>query len=393
MAWSDDEGVRDLLARARVGYLGLADGAEPYVVPLNYVWQNGCVYFHGAAHGRKATLMAAPSRATFVVAEENGTITHPVPAKTDTVYDSVMLFGEVAAVGDAEERHTAMQALLDKYVPGYYGTPLPRGHVEAYRSSAGSTTRVFRLAPDRMTAKRNVDAQDALFYPGRTQLADVRRQAADRRAAEGAVAGSESGQPSGTVSEAWVFPDLAGECVVLRALCPGDAAALTAAGHNPEIWRYTSAHPLGLDAMRVWVVAALTQRATGGQWPYAVHDRALGRLVGSTRYLFLNPSARTLEIGWTWYDPAVWRTRVNTECKYLLLRHAFETLGCNRVQFKADVRNDRSNRAIQRIGAVREGRLRRDNTLPDGHVRDAYVYSIIREEWPRVKTRLKGWLV
>jgi RimJ/RimL family protein N-acetyltransferase len=106
----------------------------------------------------------------------------------------------------------------------------------------------------------------------------------------------------------------------------------------------------------------------------------------------IEPANRSLEIGGTWYGVDYQRTVVNTEAKYLLLRHAFETLGCIRVQFKADLRNERSQRAIERIGAVREGVLRAHVILPDGYIRDSVIFSIIKSEWPTVKQRLLGKL-
>jgi RimJ/RimL family protein N-acetyltransferase len=108
-----------------------------------------------------------------------------------------------------------------------------------------------------------------------------------------------------------------------------------------------------------------------------------------TRYMDIQPRNRALEIGGTWYAAAFQRTAANTECKYLLLRHAFETLGCQRVQFKTDLRNERSQRAIERIGATREGVLRSHMLLPDGTLRSSVYFSILENEWPAVKARLE----
>ncbi|HRJ48186.1 MAG TPA: GNAT family protein, partial [Opitutaceae bacterium] len=123
---------------------------------------------------------------------------------------------------------------------------------------------------------------------------------------------------------------------------------------------------------------------------FAVIRRADGRAVGSTSYLDIAPEHRRIEIGWTWLGAEARRTAINTECKYLLLRHAFETLGCGRVQLKTDARNLRSQAAIERIGAKREGVLRRHLVMPDGFVRDTVMFSILAEEWPAVKARLEA---
>ncbi|MBN2115607.1 MAG: GNAT family N-acetyltransferase [Anaerolineales bacterium] len=143
-----------------------------------------------------------------------------------------------------------------------------------------------------------------------------------------------------------------------------------------------------VDDMRNWVLNILGRAKKGTDLPFAVIHLASGRVAGATRYLNIMPRDRGLEIGGTWYGPEFQRTPVNTECKYLLLRHAFETLGCIRVQLKTDLRNERSQRAIERLGAVREGVLRNHMILPDGRYRHSVFYSILDTEWPAVKKRL-----
>jgi RimJ/RimL family protein N-acetyltransferase len=144
--------------------------------------------------------------------------------------------------------------------------------------------------------------------------------------------------------------------------------------------------------MRQWVHHLLEARKAGTDLPFVVIQLASGRAVGATRYMEIHPEHSGLEIGGTWYGLEFQRTVVNTECKYLLLQYAFEMLGCIRVQFKADLRNERSWRAIERIGAKREGILRNHLILPDGVIRDSVYYSIIDLEWPGVKKRLKEML-
>jgi len=141
--------------------------------------------------------------------------------------------------------------------------------------------------------------------------------------------------------------------------------------------------------MRVWVDTAMQQNATGYRVPFTVIDVATDNVIGSTSYLDISEPDRHLEIGWTWYDPDVWRTRVNTECKYLLLRHAFETLGCIRVQLRTDLRNERSQRAIERIGGQREGTLRHLQIIRGGHLRSVVFYSLLADEWPAGKAWFK----
>ena len=156
-----------------------------------------------------------------------------------------------------------------------------------------------------------------------------------------------------------------------------------ALNNEAEIWAYLPARMPGSVAdMAAWVETALEMQRQGQRVPFAVIDNACGRAIGSTSYLDLSEEHRHVEIGWTWYARPYWRTAVNTECKYLLLRHAFETLGCIRVQLRTDLRNERSQRAIERIGGVKEGTLRHLQILSDGHLRSVVFYALLAEEWP-----------
>ncbi len=187
------------------------------------------------------------------------------------------------------------------------------------------------------------------------------------------------------------------ELVGLRArlvpLAPTHAADLFDAGRDPAIWTFLPRHPQTLADMNVLVAEALERRDAGLDLPFVILDRAANnRVVGSTRLCDIDRANRSLEIGWTWLAPAVWRTRINTECKRLLLGHCFETLGAIRVFLKTDARNVRSQKAIERLGAVKEGVWRKHRILPDGYVRDSVYYSIIDDEWPAVKANLDGLL-
>jgi len=186
---------------------------------------------------------------------------------------------------------------------------------------------------------------------------------------------------------------LTGSVVRLEPLSEQHAPDLTVAAHDERIWRYMLyAYPEDEEKMLAWVRDILARQAAGADLAFAVIHLASGRAIGATRYLEIRPEHRSLEIGGTWYATGFQRTAVNTECKYLMLKHAFEVLGCIRVQFKADARNLRSLRAIERIGAVREGVLRNHYILPDGCYRDSVYFSILDNEWPKVKERLEEML-
>ncbi|OUS78535.1 pyridoxamine 5-phosphate oxidase [Paenibacillus sp. MY03] len=165
----DKDKIEAFLRQVRIGHLGMADGHLPYVVPLNFVWTNGKLYFHGAAGGRRNQVMEANPEVCFTVSEEYGTITDPVPAKTDTAYMSVMIFGKAHPVDDLDEATRMLQEMIDKYVPGYYNRPLPQQHVDKYRSTVfGGPVRVYRIDPHQITAKENQLEEGKMFKPGKT---------------------------------------------------------------------------------------------------------------------------------------------------------------------------------------------------------------------------------
>jgi RimJ/RimL family protein N-acetyltransferase len=186
---------------------------------------------------------------------------------------------------------------------------------------------------------------------------------------------------------------LTGSIVRLEPLSEQHVTDLTVAAHDERIWRYMLyVYPDNEEKMLAWVRDILARQAAGTDLGFAVIHRESGRAIGATRYLEIRPEHRGLEIGGTWYATEFQRTAVNTECKYLLLRHAFEVLGCIRVQFKADARNLSSLRAIERLGAAREGVLRNHYILQDGGYRDSVYFSILDREWPKVKERLEEML-
>lgn len=186
---------------------------------------------------------------------------------------------------------------------------------------------------------------------------------------------------------------LTGHMVRLEPLAEDHVTELAIAGQDESIWQYMRYGDNTTEAgMRAWVRMLLEEQAQGLGLPFAVIYLESGQAIGCTRYLDIRPQHRSLEIGGTWYAVAYQRTAVNTECKYLLLKHAFETLHCVRVQLKTDLRNERSQRAIERIGAVKEGVLRNHMVLPDGYLRHSVIYSIIDTEWSAVKARLEARL-
>lgn len=186
---------------------------------------------------------------------------------------------------------------------------------------------------------------------------------------------------------------LEGRHVRLEPLAERHAADLYEAAREPGIFDYMGYGPFASrQEFDAYLAGAMAPTAAGSEVAFAVLHLASGKAIGSTRYMAIERAHHGLEIGHTWLDPRHWRTPVNTECKYLLLRHAFETLGAIRVQLKTDARNVRSQNAIARLGAAREGVLRKHMIVKNGYERDTVMFSIIRDEWPAVRAGLEAKL-
>jgi RimJ/RimL family protein N-acetyltransferase len=185
---------------------------------------------------------------------------------------------------------------------------------------------------------------------------------------------------------------LEGRHVRLEPLVLAHYADLCAAGLDEELWRWIPKPVRTPEEMQVYIETALRAQAEGSALPFATVDRISGRAIGSTRFAAIDRANRRLEVGWTWIAPDWQRTAVNTEAKYLMLRHAFETLGAMRVELKTDSLNERSCRAILRLGAVAEGTFRNHMLTASGRIRHTVYFSIVDDEWPAVKARLESFL-
>ncbi|QQN85409.1 GNAT family N-acetyltransferase [Bacillus toyonensis] len=176
---------------------------------------------------------------------------------------------------------------------------------------------------------------------------------------------------------------------ILRLMHVNDVASLfTIVEGNKEIWMYLISTMDSYQDMEQYVQVAIKGFEEGTDLPFVVIDQKTNEIVGSTRLYSISNDNKTVELGQTWYHPNVHRTSINTECKYMLLQYAFEELQMLRVQIKTDLRNKKAQRAIERLGAVKEGVLRNERKLPHGYIRDAVVYSIIASEWPVIKEQL-----
>jgi predicted thioesterase/RimJ/RimL family protein N-acetyltransferase len=275
------------------------------------------------------------------------------------------------------------------------GTHIDLSHAAATLPGMTVTATAELVAVEGRRLVFQVSAHDGVdrIAEGRHERFVIERERFDQRLAAKAVAAGLAGPAAAGPGFKPRALTLVGSRVRLEPLGIEHVDGLFEAGREPAVWKHLPRAAFGsAEDARRYVEEAMGGSAAGSEVAFAVVQAQDGRVVGSTRYLDLRRGDRALEIGWTWLSPLVQRTAVNTECKYLLLQHAFEALGAVRVQLKTDLRNERSQAAIARIGAVREGVLRRHMTLPDGYVRDSVMFSITDAEWPAVKARLEGML-
>ena len=186
---------------------------------------------------------------------------------------------------------------------------------------------------------------------------------------------------------------LEGRHVRLEPLSQAHHADLAAVGLDEELWRWIPTPVRTPQEMSGYIQTALEEQSRGVSLPFALIEKTSGRAIGSTRYGNIDRAHHRVEIGWTWVAPPWQRTGVNTEAKYLLLRHAFETLGCIRVELKTDSLNERSRAAILRIGAREEGTFRNHMITSTGRLRHTVYFSILDSEWPAVKARLQSRMI
>ncbi|MED1793179.1 GNAT family N-acetyltransferase [Brevibacillus nitrificans] len=185
---------------------------------------------------------------------------------------------------------------------------------------------------------------------------------------------------------------LTGSSIVLTPMEESHRDELRKALHHPEIWEYTWRKISSEKDLDEIISLALEQKKQGTHIPFTILEKESGKVIGTTRLGDIDVTNRNLEIGWTWLTPAHWRTRVNTECKYLLLQYCFEQAKAIRVQFSVSGHNERSQKALERIGAKKEGVFRKHRIKADGSVHDNVFYSILDTEWSEVREKLKHLL-
>lgn len=410
----DRQVAHELLDEAYLCHLGFVVDGAPRILPTLFVRVGDTLYLHGST--ASTPLLAARVHQGLPVSVAVTVVDGLVLARSQfnhsANYRSLVAHGTARLVTDQQAKLAAMEALVDKvgHVLAGRGGPVPAaGGAEDGASDAAALdaawrrsthtrpptaaelakTAVLALELEQVSVKRRAggvgDDEPDLALPYWAGVVPAATVYGLARPDTGVTAAPPPYLPA--PSPWYTAAPLAGEHVRLEALAPEHAKDLFEALDDEEAWRHmTVPRPRDAADMAALIEAAI---ADPNRVPWVQFDAATGEVIGTTSYYAISEAAETVAIGWTMVAPARWRTAVNTEAKLLLLRHAFDTLGAGRVEFHTDVRNTRSQAAIERVGGVREGVHRRHKRRGDGTWRDSVVYAITVDDWPAVRTRLE----
>ena len=381
----DADVVHAILDEAYFCHLAFSTpGGEPRVLPTLHARIDGTRYVHGAT-GSRPMLGARDEgiRVCVAVTHLDGLVLARSQFNHSANYRSVVAHGTARLVTDEAEKLRVLTAFADKAVPGRSADSRPPTAKEMAQTS------VLALPLDEVSAKVRtggaIDEPEDLGLPHWAGVVPVRT-----------VLGRPI--PDTTIPlpsylrqkrDDWhTLPVLRGRKVTLEPLDLAHAGELFTALDDERVWEHL---PVPLPSSTVDMEAVVADALdTPDRLPILQRSTETGEVIGTTSYLFIDPASRSVEIGWTALGPKWWRTGANRDAKLLLMTRAFEDLGATRVSWKTDIRNERSQRAIEALGAVREGVIRNQRPRPDGSLRDSVVYSMTPEEWPAAKRRLSS---
>ncbi|MCY1145157.1 bifunctional pyridoxamine 5'-phosphate oxidase family protein/GNAT family N-acetyltransferase [Actinoplanes sp. Pm04-4] len=368
-----------------VGFV--ADG-EPRVLPTLHVRVGETLYLHGSSGGRMGlTVRHGEVPVAVSVTLLDGIVYARSHVHHSANYRSVVVHGPARLVTDPDEKKAAMAALVDKVGAGRAADSRPPNKREMAETSVLALE--LREVSARARSGGVIDDEDDLSLPHWAGVLPVRQVFGPPAAADGVSAALPAYLPGSELP--WAAPvPLTGRHVRLEPLTLGHAAGLVEALGDDEVWQHMpTTRPRTVEAMRDYLTRLLGARWSGSQVAWAQVEPATGRVLGMTSYHDIDPERRALAIGHTIVGRPWWRTGVNTEAKLLLLTHAFDELKAERVSWYTDIRNERSQQAIARLGAVREGVLRRHKQRPDGSWRDTVVFGLTVDEWPAAGQKLR----
>ncbi|GAA4474857.1 bifunctional pyridoxamine 5'-phosphate oxidase family protein/GNAT family N-acetyltransferase [Phytohabitans houttuyneae] len=369
--------------------LGFTVDGEPRVLPTLHVRVGETVYVHGSTGSRP--LLAARGddglRVCLTVTQLDGLVLARSQFHHSANYRSVIAHGVAHLVTSEEEKRTALNALVDKIGRGRSA----QTRVPTRKELAETAMLALPLREVSVKARAGgvLEDEDDLALPYWAGVVPLRL-----------VPGMPEPDAGVTVPvphylrpprSPWLTPEpLYGDHVILEPLDVAHADELFAATRDPEVWQHlTHAQPADSDAMAELIADALRMHHTGARVPWVQRDAVTGEVIGTTSYYEVNETKRALGIGYTFLSRRCWRTGVNTEAKLLLLTRAFEELGAVRVVWHTDTRNERSQAAIERLGARREGVLRMHRLRADGAWYDSVQYAMTVDEWPAAHNRLR----
>lgn len=365
----------------------VVDG-EPRVLPTLHVRVGDAVYLHGSSGGRMGlTARGDGVRVCVSVTLLDGIVYARSQAHHSANYRSVVVHGLATPVTDPETKLAVMSALADKVGAGRAADTRPPSRKEL------AETAVLAVPLDEVSVKARaagvIDDADDLALPQWAGVLPVSRVYGPPATDAGVTVAPPSYLPGG--GSPWVKPvTLAGTHVRLEPLSPAHVDGLLAALADEEVWSYLpTRRPVNREQMAEHVADLHRRQWSGAQLPWAQVEPGTGTVIGVTSYHDIDPVNRSLGIGHTMIGRRWWRTGVNTEAKLMLLEHAFETLGAEKVFWYTDIRNDRSQQAIARLGATRDGLIRRQRLRPDGTWRDTVLFAMTVEEWPAAAERLR----
>ncbi|MCW2505568.1 MAG: family N-acetyltransferase [Actinomycetia bacterium] len=393
----DAETVHGILDEALVCHLGFTAGGRPQVLPTLHVRIGETLYLHASTGGGPLLATGAEGLPVCVtVTLVDGIVFARSAFHHSANYRSVVAHGVARLVTDPDRKREVLAALVEHVAAGR------SGQCRAPSAKELAATAVLELPLAEVSAKIRTgqaaddDADLALGHwagvvPLHTAAGPAQPAPGVDLPAPSTVTGYHRGPDR---RSPWLRAvPLRGSHVRLDELAEHHARDLYEAGADPEVWRWLSVRqPRSLADMTGFVTAMTGSAARGERVCWAQVDVATGRAIGMTTYYEVDENSRHLGIGGTWIARPWWRTAVNTEAKLLLLTRAFEDLGAIRVTWHTDVRNERSQAAIARLGAVREGVLRNHKIRPDGSLRDSVVYSMTAAEWPAARAHLTARL-
>jgi RimJ/RimL family protein N-acetyltransferase/nitroimidazol reductase NimA-like FMN-containing flavoprotein (pyridoxamine 5'-phosphate oxidase superfamily) len=373
-------------------HLAFTVDGEPRVLPTLYVRVGDTLFLHGSTGSRPLLAARGPDGLAVCVSvtQLDGLVFARSQFHHSANYRSVVIHGRATLVTAEADKRRVLTALLDRLAPGRAADSRPPTAKELAETAVLAVplaelsvkARVAGVAddPEDMALEHWAGVVPLRLVPGRPE------PDAGVRVPVPAYLRPDRGP--------WLTaPTLRGEHVVLEPLDMSHVDELHAAVADDEVYRWlTWRRPRGVADVADMVGEALHQHAAGLRVPFVQRCARTGAVVGTTSYYDINEPFRSLAIGATVLGRAWWRTGINTEAKLLLLRRAFDDLGAVRVVWHTDRRNERSQRAIERLGAVREGVLRSDRPLWDGTHRDSVIYSMTAEEWPGAHERLRARL-